>query len=265
MWNVDHLVHYIETTPASAAEHMRQLGFHTAGGGSHTNWGTWNSLCYMDLTYIEWIGIEHGPVAEQSENALIRQLVQDREYGEGLCQIALRTSSAEETASLLQQRGLSIQSIAPGMRRRPDGSMIQWSMLFVDSAETEVPLPFFIDWKQADTERQEDLMRRGLLAPHPNGVTGIESVVYAVRSLEIADLWAHWFDAEATEAFQSDDLQGVCRAVSFANLNILFCKPSGDGLAQQALETRGERPFLVRYQGKNIPGQAQIYGSTYIW
>ena len=50
----DHLVHAVNCTPEEAAKQMQERGFHTALGGEHTTWGTWNSLCYFDLSYIEF-------------------------------------------------------------------------------------------------------------------------------------------------------------------------------------------------------------------
>ena len=59
MLRFDHLVHAVHGTPEEAAKQMQELGFHTVLGGEHTNWGTWNSLSYFDLSYIEFLAVQY--------------------------------------------------------------------------------------------------------------------------------------------------------------------------------------------------------------
>ncbi len=49
---------------------MQALGFHTVLGGEHTTWGTWNSLSYFDLSYIEFLAVQHEEKAKEAEKSV---------------------------------------------------------------------------------------------------------------------------------------------------------------------------------------------------
>jgi hypothetical protein len=263
MYAIDHLIHFVDRTPKEAVEMMKQFGFRAVEGGSHANWGTWNSLTYFDLLYIEFLAIEHEDVARQSTNPLAKQVLQEKESGEGLCQLAIRTNDIKQTAKDLQQRGLRIADRTSGMRKRSDGSIMEWSMLFAESDEVQHSLPFFIQWKESDEERRKELTDRGMIAPHPNGVTGIQSIAYAVHNVqETVSRWTAWFNGEAGEIYTDEELQAVCQPLQFQNTVILFCEPKGNGIVKQVLEKRGERPFLVELEGR--AQKTELMGSVYV-
>lgn len=81
---LDHIVHFVHRAPAEATEQFRAKGYHAVAGGRHAMWGTWNSLSYFGLTYVEFLAVERQALAKESENPLIRQLVADQKRGEGL-------------------------------------------------------------------------------------------------------------------------------------------------------------------------------------
>jgi hypothetical protein len=59
-------------------------------GGRHESWGTYNSLIYFGLSYIEFLGIENLFIAEKHEdNRLITQIVEQlsKENREGPARI----------------------------------------------------------------------------------------------------------------------------------------------------------------------------------
>lgn len=106
MLRFDHLVHAVHGTPEEAAKQMQELGFHTALGGEHTIWGTWNSLSYFDLSYIEFLAVQHEEKAKEAENPLVQETVVKLQGGEGMLQIAIRTDAIEELADKFSKYGL---------------------------------------------------------------------------------------------------------------------------------------------------------------
>ncbi len=104
----DHLVHFVHRPPVEAARLFQEAGFHAVAGGRHTHWGTWNSLSYLGLSYVEFLAVEEATVAKQSDNPLIRQLVWEANRGEGLGQIALRTRQMDAWVERFQSLGLKV-------------------------------------------------------------------------------------------------------------------------------------------------------------
>jgi hypothetical protein len=262
----DHLVHFLSRPPEEAAKLMEGYGFHTVPGGRHEHWGTCNSLSYFDLSYVEFLAVEQSEVARRSDNPLIRQLLADLPKGEGLGQFALRTRQMERWAKKFRERGLRVTGPFPGSRMRTDGTLIRWQMLFLDSDEVNHPLPFLIQWEQSDEERRVDLSRRSIIAPHGNGVNGIQWIAFAVADLEqTAARWQTWFEWEAQAAFTDRQLNADCILLRCPGGPILLCSPRGEGPAAEALRIRGERPFFVRFSGGTGERTEQLLGSTYQW
>lgn len=263
----DHLVHIVGCTPKEAEEQMRAIGFHTVQGGEHTNWGTWNSLCYFDLSYIEFLAVQHEDKAKQANNPLVQETVEKLQNGEGMLQIALRTNHIEELAEMLVKKGLQVKGPFEGKRMRNDGHLIQWKMLFVEQEESRPKLPFFIQWEESDEDRRLDLQEVGVIAPHSNDVKEIHTIYYAVKNVrETVDRWKEIFEVQVILTEDHKDWNALCQSVLLGNINIQFCEPIGEGFVQEQLFKHGEYPFAVEFQGVNKQkGKQQIVGSLYIY
>jgi hypothetical protein len=260
----DHLVHLVHS-PKAAMRAIRQSGIHAVEGGSHSDWGTANTLCYFDLSYIEFLGVENPAVAESArDNPLVRQALEDLATGEGPARIALRTDDLENAAKLLRDRGLSVAGPFPGSRTRPDGTVLRWSLLFPEHLAGELPSPFFIQWEQSDAERRTDLRERGAIAPHPAGDLRLDHIAFAVRDLDRrATEWEKWFGLKPGKEYVDRNLNAKCRELMLPGGNLLFCTPVGDGPVSEMLQTRGERPFLVTLAGADRHGEQRIFGGIY--
>lgn len=262
----DHLVHFLRRPPVEAAEHMQTKGFHALAGGRHEAWGTCNSLIYFDLAYVEFLAVEYPQVAERSDNPLVRQLVKDAAVGEGMGQIALRTREITRWAEYFHERGMNVIGPLPGSRMRDDGTVIRWQMLFAEPPEERGRMPFLIQWEQSDDERRDDLTRRGVIASHPNGAHALTSVCVAAHDAdEAAERWQRWFGLQAADAFVDEALNARCRTLLFFGGGVVLCQPLGEGLARDALLTRGEMPFVVRFAGRGQAMRHELYGGWYEW
>jgi hypothetical protein len=91
----DHLVWFLKE-PEKAISSLKQRGLHVVKGGRHESWGTYNTLIYFGLSYIEFLGIENLSIAEKhGENRLITQIVEQlaKDGREGPAKIAIRTNT----------------------------------------------------------------------------------------------------------------------------------------------------------------------------
>ncbi|WP_459502642.1 VOC family protein [Bacillus sp. C1] len=263
----DHIVHAAKCTPKEAEKQMEELGFHTVQGGEHTNWGTWNSLCYFDLSYIEFLAVQHEEKAIQADNPLVRETVEKLQKGEGILQIALRTDHIEELAVKLVEKGLQVKGPLEGKRMRNDGHLIEWKMLFVEQERENPKFPFFIQWEESDENRRLDLQNVGVIAPHSNNTKEIQNIYYAVKNVrEIVERWKEILEVQVSHSEVHKEWNARCQRILLKNVNIQFCEPIGEGFVQEQLVKYGEYPFAIELQGVNKQkSEKQVLGSTYIY
>ena len=254
----DHLVWFAKQ-PEEKILPLKQKGIYAVNGGRHEMWGTYNSLTYFGLSYIEFLGIENLAIAqEEQENRLITQIVEQlpKEHGEGPARIAVRTNQIEELAVKLKDAGYTVFGPFPGERTNPEGEVIRWSLLFPENREDELSLPFFIQWEKTDEERLSGFEKQRLIGSHTNGNPQFESVGFVVHNLEqTAATWSNLFSLKQQgEEFLDEVLNAKCRKLQLGGTNLLFCTPIGEGPAQKALTERGESPFLVKLTGTTEKG-----------
>ncbi len=234
MLRLDHAVHAVFDREM-AAEELRRLGLHVVTGGEHPNWGTQNALAYFrDLSYIELVAVHRPDVARSSAfGAMVQGFL---EKGEGVVTAALRTAHLDDDLDRLRRAGIPIGDPAEGARQLPDGTWLRWRLAFAP-----FPLPFLIEWGAPDSERLNDLDRRGALNPAGSRV---ETVLWAVRDLSVgADWLGSGYGAELGPVEVSEALGARCRASS---AGITLCEPVGPGPVAERLRRRGEGPVGYR-------------------
>ncbi|PGS28034.1 hypothetical protein COC59_06580 [Bacillus cereus] len=265
MLRFDHLVHAVHGTPEEAAKQMQAHGFHTSIGGEHTTWGTWNSLSYFDLSYIEFLAVQHEDKAKKADNPLVQETVVKLQAGEGMLQIAIRTDTIEELAVKFSKHGLHTIGPFEGKRMRKDGRLLEWKMLFVKQEENGPKLPFFIQWNETDEERRNDLRNIGTITEHKNKVQQIETIHYAVKNVrETVRKWKAVMELIASPVMKNEEWNAECQSVSFGDIQVQFCEPVGEGLVQEYIKNHGEYPFAVEFKGEN-KRDYEVLGSLYIY
>ena len=251
-FSFDHLVWFFEK-PEEAILPLKYKGIRAVNGGRHETWGTYNSLTYFGLSYIEFLGIENLLIAEkQEDNRLITHIVQrlSKENQEGPARIAIRTDRIGELAVKLKEEGFTVYGPLPGERVRTDGQVIKWSLLFPESAENDLPLPFFIQWEKSDEERLSEFEQQGLLGSHVEGSPKFDSVGFVVHNLDqTIATWRKLFDLKQSEEFIDSTINARCRKLELSGTKLLFCTPLGEGPAERVLKEKGETPFLVNLVG----------------
>ncbi|MGM8216652.1 VOC family protein [Bacillaceae bacterium W0354] len=118
-------------------------------GGTHDNWGTFNHLAFMkNDCYIEWLGIDDDEKASQSDNPLIQQAhFAKTNRMEGPIQFALRVGDIKAYQQHMEELNIPYDGPFPGKRTKPDGTILEWSMLFPRyEIGEETPFPFLIEW-----------------------------------------------------------------------------------------------------------------------
>lgn len=195
MYQLDHIVHFVNR-PENLVELTRKIGLHTVAGGKHEMWGTYNSLTYFGLSYVEFIGVFNHDLLEKSalKPYTLHESYVKRNRKSGFTRIALRTESIEEDAEKFRAIGLEVFGPETFSRVRPDGSAITWKLLHFGKLNLPVDYPFFIQWEGNDQERYSELTENGTIAEHILGNLHIEEISYKVEDLRIAREWAKLFD-----------------------------------------------------------------------
>lgn len=250
----DHLV-WFKHKPENAIQPLSENGIHVVQGGRHESWGTYNTLSYFDLSYIEFLGIEKVSIAEQhEENRLITQIVKQlfKENREGPAKIAIRTDQINELAIKLRKESFTVHGPLPGQRVTASGEVIKWNLLFIEDQPNQLSLPFFIQWEKSDEERMAAFKEQGILGRHASENSKFESVGFVVRNLEeTISTWGKLFNLTPSEEFRDEILQARCQKLELPGTNILFYTPLGNGPAGKVLHERGETPFLVNLAETN--------------
>lgn len=249
----DHLVHFTNN-PEHAQATFNELGFKTIKGGNHTNWGTHNSLGYFyNLGYIEWIGFTDFEIAKSSDNVLIQQIVTDSSFGEGFSTMAFRTNDISALQKQLQQKGFETIGPFDGNRKREDGTILSWSMLFLkEKVDDGLRYPFFIQWGQPDEIRKNEMSG---LWQHSNRDPFISYISFAVENvLKAVQQYCGLFDLDQEVYTNGIDEFGEYTVIPLSNISIRFYKNTSD--SSTLIESH--RPFYCGISGVSTEQEATI-------
>ena len=158
----DHVIHYVKDLT-----HFRFPNDYLSlqEGGRHDTLGTFNYLSYFDLKYIEFIDIFDQTLVERAsldekEYVSFASSLKRIGYQEGFVRMCFRTEHIEALKRHFNQLGL--KTIGPNRmsRTKPDGTVLSWSLLYLEPIEGfDFELPFFIQWSEPEMEREGQLMR----------------------------------------------------------------------------------------------------------
>jgi hypothetical protein len=247
-FSFDHLV-WFHHKPEDAIKPLSEKGIHVVHGGRHESWGTYNTLSYFGLSYIEFLGIESLSIAEQhEENRLITQIVEQlaKENREGPAKIAIRTDQIHQLAIKLRQDGHTVYGPLPGQRVTAAGEVIRWELLFIQDHFNQLSFPFFIQWEKSDEDRFSSVNEKGMVGKHNGENSKFESVGFVVKDLEkTIKIWGNILNLTPGQEFKDEALNARCRTLEVPGTSLIFCTPLGKGPAEKLLHERGETPFLV--------------------
>lgn len=147
MLALDHLVYAALDADSAQLKFSAYSKFVTIPGGKHENWGTYNYLSFFaNDAYFEWLSLFDERKAKSSANPLIQHTAQQLEKAEeGVIQLAFRTTKLDEYMDYYQKENIPFKGPFEGKRRKPDGTILSWRMLFPINPEIST-LPFLIEW-----------------------------------------------------------------------------------------------------------------------
>src|SRR5690625_1728231 len=228
----DHFIHVVDR-PESVIEQYHKFGLHAVEGGRHEQHGTYNALCYVNkLSYIELLGIFDRSLVEQvsEQDHLLRATIVNNNYRSGTTRIALRTKAIDQDAKKFKQLGLEVYGPIAYSRKRPDGSLVTWKLLFAGKTGQYPELPFFIQWDESDEERLADLTKRETIKHHIIGDTKLASIGIAVKdSVATSKQWAHLLQLEISSSHIDESLNAQVQRLRLEGGNIAFYEPIGEG------------------------------------
>ncbi|MCR1288228.1 VOC family protein [Shouchella clausii] len=265
----DHVIHYVDDAH-TLKDRFINKGFHTIYGGRHEQRGSYNTLLHFGMEYIEFLSIDDRSLfdkvgAQDVAYSPFSSIVRD-EFTEGFAKICLRTRDLNKLAQTFKQKGLNVNGPVPLSRKRPDGKLLEWSLLFVGEEGSELPLPFFIDWHETDQERLNELKEAQVVAPHSAGQWKIDSFLMAVHDAkQTAFKWAEWFDLEHKGSVYDPRLNADIYTLQLPGGNLKFAQPKGQGPVNEFLEQRGERPFQLMLTGSGQTELFTIHGGHYVF
>jgi hypothetical protein len=140
---IDHLVYAVPDLPAAVAALHARLGVEPAFGGQHPAWGTRNALVSLGpRTYLELMGPDPAlPPPAGARPFGIDGLASPR-LASWACRGEDLTGIAEEALRL----GVSLGDVQARSRKRPDGTLLAWTMTDLQTDREGGVVPFFLDW-----------------------------------------------------------------------------------------------------------------------
>lgn len=197
MFELDHIVHFVDK-PEEMPAKTKEIGIHTVLGGKHEMWGTYNSLSYFGLSYVEFIGVFDEELIEQSSKIpfTLHDTYVKNGRKIGFTRLAFRTNSIEKDAEKFRQLGFIVDGPKPFSRVRPDGTVAKWKLLHFGKPNSTFDFPFFIQWEESDEERMEQLIENGTIKEHDAGPLAIDEIVMKINDIQIAKDWATSLDLE---------------------------------------------------------------------
>lgn len=247
----DHFVH-LTPDPTEAAKDFQKIGLHAVQGGKHEKLGTYNTLSYFDLSYVELIGIFDEALVKEASSVKysLRDTFIENNLEFGPQRIALRSDNLQELAEHFKAQGLEVNGPTDFSRTRPDGTLVTWKLLFAGKEDDSLRLPFFIEWDEKDNERRADLTERGVIAPHSLGNIQVDGAAFAVRNIEeTAALWSELLQLEKGESYEDEEWNAKVQRLTLQGGDIVLYEPLGSGVVADVLEAGGERLFALQLKG----------------
>jgi hypothetical protein len=245
----DHAVIGVRSLDAATAS-WNVLGFDARPGGRHTGRGTHNAIVRFGLDYIELISVcDRSEVESRGEpNALALTRLIDRAEG-GLLGYAVASDDIEADGRRLRQAGFAIDGPTPMQRLRPDGRLLRWRLLVPRGGSWGIPLPFIIQWDDADTDRLT-WERPGA---HHNGASAIAAIAIVVADLDPwIDVYSRQLGLELLTAGSDPELGAKTARFRIGSARVELLSPTGPGPIAGALE-QGERPWQLTLLCRDVP------------
>jgi len=253
----DHLVHQVQS-PENTKVFLNKRNIHTVNGGQHTMWGTYNTLSYFGLNYIEQIAIYDRNLFENAVKLPYSLHYTFKRANEryGFSRIALRTKNIDEEAQRLRALGFEVYGPDACSRTRPDGSVIEWKLLHFGKPEQAIDFPFLIEWTDTDEERVAQLKANGAI--DTNRTISMESVQFYVKNVQgTVNLWREVLQLPEPEQ------QEQCVSLHLPNIRLDFYDEVA--AATMTLGHLNEGAFGVTLKDTDRTKETLVFPGAFYW
>jgi len=207
---------------------FESVGLPPTYGGTHSNGVThMSTLPFPDGTYLECISTLETGRESPWWDAHIRA-------DAGPCAWCVGVPDAGEAAATLADRGVAVDGPHAFARERPDGTLLEWDLVYLGEGDPGSVLPFCI----TDMTPREQRVGAPLTG---TGLDGVDTVVVGVPDLDPAsERLRTAFDLAAPSRQTSDRLGAT--VARFPDAPVALAAPTGAGWLTDRLETVGASP-----------------------
>ena len=143
---LDHLVYATPDLDATIARVEQLFGVRAAIGGQHPGWGTKNALLSLGpKAYLEIMG----PDPSQPEPKQPRPFGMDTMLKPRLVTWVARTDDLQSVIDKAKRQKLDLGELQEKSRKKPDGSVLKWTMTDLRKNRRDGIIPYFINWGDA--------------------------------------------------------------------------------------------------------------------
>jgi hypothetical protein len=141
---------------------------------------------------VEWLSVERMDIAKQAGHPLTDLLLYDLKAGEGWGAICISVKDIESFNGEIRNKGFRTSGVFNAQRKTPDGQLRKWKMLFAEQPElNKLPLPFFIQWEEAEEVRFAKLRKEGVILPANEKSEITECIFNVDNPLNEISKWAN--------------------------------------------------------------------------
>lgn len=153
---LDHLVYATPDLDATIAQVEQLFSVRAAIGGQHPGWGTKNALLSLGpKAYLEIMGPDPG----QPEPKQPRPFGMDAMSKPRLVSWVARTEDIQSVIDKAKRQELDLGELQEKSRKKPDGSVLKWTMTDLRKNRKDGTIPYFINW--GDSEHPAESSPKG--------------------------------------------------------------------------------------------------------
>ncbi len=232
---LDHVVIAVRDLRDAGAR-FTTTGFDVRPGGRHIGFGTENAIIRFGLEYVELITVTDAAAARRASTRSKELAGFLERHASGYVGYALATDDLDDVALRLRAIGVECEGPTSMRRQRPDGSILEWTLLIPGGVAWRRPWPFFISWGRPDAER----LAEEPIGVHASGATAISGLSVAVDDLPAA--------GRMYRAILGEPVRAWATSLRFAIAGTAIDLFGPDDPAARGLE-RGPGPFALRLRG----------------
>src|SRR5699024_1355106 len=128
------------------------------------------------------------------------QLLKDLEKGEGWGTLCFSVQGMVDFQKEVREKGFSTSPIFDAQRKTPEGKILRWKMLFIDSPKrSALPYPFFIEWEESEKDRIQHLKTQGSITAKNEELEVKSCFLNSKNPIKDCQAWKKLLDIKSTK------------------------------------------------------------------